>query len=672
MISFGHPARRAFAGWRLVAAILLSASGVRLHAQVDGSLLWPAGFSTGGYVESSPAVGPDGTIYIGVRYDKNGAYQGRVIAINPGGSTKWQTDPPLTDWVNSSPALSADGSTVYVGCWNGKLYAFEAGTGTKRWELDTHGFISNSSPAVGPDGTIYVGASDAALHAISPGGTELWSHSVSDVVESSPAVAADGTIYFGSQDKNVYALNPDGSEKWHVTTGAEVSSSPAIASTGTIYVGSADGLLYAITPDGSTKWTFPAAGPIAASPVLAPDGTIYFGSYGTSNNYFYAVNPDGTSRWQISAGGKAVFSSAAVRGDGTVIFGGYDRKVYAINPADGTVKWVQLTGDIIESSPAISPKDGSVYIGSFDGKLYAFNGNGSPLSTYSSWPMFRHDAVHAGVRAATSTGGRLVNLSTRAPAGGGANLIAGFVVTGSAPKNFLLRGIGPALAPFGVSGFLGDPTLALYTDGTKINGNDNWGSDGNGAQIDAVRAAVGAFALLSGSKDAAILASFVPGPYTAQVGSADGGTGVALAEVYDGDSSNATTRLINLSTRARAGSGENVLTPGLVIGGGGTLRVLVRAVGPGLTGFGVPGVLAQPTMNVFSGSNLKGSNTGWTSGGLKADLAAAMNAVGAFPLADASADCAMLLTLNNGDYTFQITGVGGTSGEVLVEVYVVP
>ena len=198
------------------------------------------------------------------------------------------------------------------------------------------------------------------------------------------------------------------------------------------------------------------------------------------------------------------------------------------------------------------------------------------------------------------------------------------------------------------------------------------GSDGNGAQIDAVRAAVGAFALLSGSKDAAILASFVPGPYTAQVGSADGGTGVALAEVYDGDSSNATTRLINLSTRARAGSGENVLTPGLVIGGGGTLRVLVRAVGPGLTGFGVPGVLAQPTMNVFSGSNLKGSNTGWTSGGLKADLAAAMNAVGAFPLADASADCAMLLTLNNGDYTFQITGVGGTSGEVLVEVYVVP
>ena len=672
MIFFGHPVRHRSAAWLLVAAVLLAKGGTLLHGQADGSLRWPAGFSTGGLVESSPAIGPDGTIYVGVRSNSTSStYFGSVIAIKPDGSFKWQT-PQLSDWVVSSPAVSTDGSTVYVGCWNGKLYAFNAGTGVQRWEFDTHFSIANSSPAIGPDGTIYVGAGDNALHAISTSGTEIWSHPVGNVVDSSPAVGPDGAIYFGSADNNVYAVNPDNSERWRFPTGAEVFSSPAIGADGTIYIGSDDGLLYAIKSDGTKKWTFPAAGSISASPAIGPDGTIYFGSYGTSNNYFYAVNPDGTAKWQISAGLKAIFSSAAVRADGTIIFGGYDRKVYAINSADGSIKWAQLTGDIILSSPVISPSDGSVYIGSYDGKVYAFNGNGSPGSTYSSWPMFRHDAMHSGLRSAPSTGGRLVNLSTRAPAGAGANLIAGLFVNGSGSKNFLVRGVGPGLAQFQVGGFLSDPKLTLRTGDVILHEDDNWGSGGDAAQIAAVGASVGAFALSPGSKDSAFVTSLVPGPYTVVVGSVDGNAGVALVEAYDAAQSNTATGLINLSTRALAGNGEGVLTPGLVIGGGGTLRVLIRAIGPGLAGFGVPNVLAQPTINVFSGPTLVRTNTGWTSGGLKADLAAAMLAVGALPLADGSADCAMLLTLNSGAYTFQIAGVGGTTGEVLVEVYVVP
>src|SRR5262249_22999292 len=116
-------------------------------------------------------------------------------------------------------------------------------------------------------------------------------------------------------------------------------------------------------------------------------------------------------------------------------------------------------------------------------------------------------------------------------------------------------------------------------------------------------------------------------------------------------------------------TGANILIPGLVIGGSGPLRVLVRAVGPGLTQFGVPGVLQRPSLSVFSGQRSILSNTGWTSEGRKGDLEGAFLYAGAFPLADGSGDSAAVITLNPGAYTIQVSGVGGTTGEVLVEVY---
>jgi hypothetical protein len=266
-------------------------------------------------------------------------------------------------------------------------------------------------------------------------------------------------------------------------------------------------------------------------------------------------------------------------------------------------------------------------------------------------------------------GGQLVNLSTRGLVGGGANLIAGLVITGTAQKTYLLRGIGPALQQFGVTNFLPDPNLQLYADQTRLADNDDWGSDA--ANVQSVSNSVGAFALPDGSKDAALVASLGPRAYTAVIGSVDGSAGVALVEAYDAAVSDPGARFINLSTRGRVGTGSSVLIPGLVIGGG-SLRVLLRAVGPGLTDFGVTGVLAQPVMTAFAGSTFLGSNTGWTSTGVKADLAAAALATGAFALKDGSADCAMLLTLSSGNNTIQVAGVGGTTGEVLVEVYLVP
>ena len=125
---------------------------------------------------------------------------------------------------------------------------------------------------------------------------------------------------------------------------------------------------------------------------------------------------------------------------------------------------------------------------------------------------------------------RLANLSARTQAGTGASLlIAGFTLGGTTSKTVLLRAVGPGLASFGVTGFLADPKLELFSGATLVASNDNW--DGTPALTTAF-AAVGAFALPAASRDGALLVSLAPGGYTAQVSGVANATGVALVEVY--------------------------------------------------------------------------------------------------------------------------------------------
>jgi hypothetical protein len=129
---------------------------------------------------------------------------------------------------------------------------------------------------------------------------------------------------------------------------------------------------------------------------------------------------------------------------------------------------------------------------------------------------------------------RLINVSARSQVNTGADiLIAGFAIGGSTAKTVLIRAAGPALAGYGVSGFLIDPKLQLYAIGntTPLAVNDDWGGD---PHIYTAAASVGAFPFTNGaSKDSAILITLPPGNYSAQVSGADGGTGVGLVEVYE-------------------------------------------------------------------------------------------------------------------------------------------
>jgi len=230
---------------------------------------------------------------------------------------------------------------------------------------------SYSSPAIGPDGTIYVGSADSAIYAINADGTLRWRYLTQGPVRSSPAIAADGTVYVGSTAA-MYALDPNGIVKWRPQISGTVRSSPAIGSDGTVYVGTTGNFLYAINPDGTVKWSFVTNGDVTSSPTIAADGTIYFGSF---DNYFYALNPDGTLKWRNDIRANTNYASAAVGSDGTVYCGSDENKFslsfYAYNP-DGSQRWARSTDGDIRSSPAIAA-DGSIYVGSADNSLYALN-----------------------------------------------------------------------------------------------------------------------------------------------------------------------------------------------------------------------------------------------------------------------------------------------------------
>jgi len=300
--------------------------------------------------------------------------------------------------------------------------------------------------------------------------------------------------------------------------------------------------------------------------------------------------------------------------------------------------------------------------GTFLVTVTAANGSGTTTSTLT-------------ISIAQALFSRISNFSARAISGTGSDtLIVGFVVSGNG-KNLLVRGIGPTLATFGVPGPLQDPMLTLDGSGGVVGTNSAWQTSSSGqaqgALVTAADTQVGAFALPSGSADAALMATVNQGAYTASILSPNGSSGVALVEIYDADvTPNPASRLVNVSARTNVAPGQSTFIGGLVIKGTTPEMVLIRGDGPSLSSFGVIGALSDPQISIFSGSTQIASNAGWGTG---TDTAAQINAAdaqaGAFPLVAGSKDSALLMTLQPGAYTIVVTSVSNGSGVALVEVY---
>ena len=267
---------------------------------------------------------------------------------------------------------------------------------------------------------------------------------------------------------------------------------------------------------------------------------------------------------------------------------------------------------------------------------------------------------------------RLINLSIlteiSAP---GDDFTLGYVVGGpgtSGPKPLVIRAAGPSLGALGVPGTLADPKLELFTT-LKTDENDNWGGS---LQLTAALAAVGAFPYTGpASRDAAIASNITTRDNSVKISAANTGTGTVIAEIYDATPPSAytttTPRLLNVSVRKHLGSG---VTMGFTVGGSGSKTILIRAVGPTLGAFGVPGTVDDPQLALFNGASAKiGENDNW---GGTAALTAAYGQVGAFGLPPASKDAALLATLAPGGYSVQVSGTANTTGVALVEVYEVP
>jgi outer membrane protein assembly factor BamB len=325
-------------------------------------------------ISAPPALGRDGTVYVG-------SIDRKLYALDSHGSNLWQfavtdSQPNGAPGIVSSPSVGGKGQ-IYFAARDNYLYALEP-TGTTVWARTVNGGF-DASTALGNDERSEPGLSDGIIYAFTLTGG--W-------FESSPALGADGTVYVGAEDHRLYANTADGASLWGFTTSGPIDSSPAIGSDGTIYVGSSDGRLYAIAPNGTSKWSFATGGPIESSPAVGSDGTIFFGS---GDKKLYAVNPDGTQKWAFAAD-VPIGSSPAIGSDGAVYFGPVSGKVFALNP-DGSVRWVFETGvGVFSASPALS-LDGVLYVAGAS-KLYALKVE-SGLA-HSSWPMFRHDPRHTG------------------------------------------------------------------------------------------------------------------------------------------------------------------------------------------------------------------------------------------------------------------------------------
>jgi hypothetical protein len=233
-------------------------------------------------------------------------------------------------------------------------------------------------------------------------------------------------------------------------------------------------------------------------------------------------------------------------------------------------------------------------------------------------------------------------------------MIAGFIIQGSSPKQVIIRGLGPSLTQLGVVGALQDPTLDLRdAKGNQIAYDDDY-QDNQAAAIEATDLAP------TDDRESAIVATLAPGSYTAILRGK--GNGVGEVEVYDLDSTSA-THLVNISTRTFVGPDDNTaLIGGFIIDGQVGQQVLIRAIGPSLGDQGVTGALADPTLDLYRGSQLILSNDNW-----KTSDEDAIEATGIAPTNDK--ESAILVTLDPGSYTAVVRGKNNATGVGLVEVY---
>jgi outer membrane protein assembly factor BamB len=247
----------------------------------DGTLKWK--YATEGDIDSSPVIGNDGTIYV-LSDDQH------IYALYNNGTLKWKYR--IHVYSNTSPAIGRDGIIFVCSYWN--LYAFYP-NGTLKWDFKPSSSFGGSvsllsSPSIADTGIIYVCTSslNPRLLAIFPNGKLIWSYKLEESTWTTPAIGNDGTIYIGTPNGYVYAFHNNRSLRWKIKipNAKEIYFNDiVIGGDGTLYFGSGNNKVYGLNPDGTIKWEYKTGHYISASPSIGSDGTVYIGSW---DGFLYA------------------------------------------------------------------------------------------------------------------------------------------------------------------------------------------------------------------------------------------------------------------------------------------------------------------------------------------------------------------------------------------------
>lgn len=423
------------------------------------------------------------------------------------------------------------------------------------------------------------------------------------------------------------AIAPDGTfdgDAWSFTNAATATLPTAVHLTGSI---APDGSLSGALVGDNTRFS-------ATRSAYEADGFYSASIPGTADGAIYAIGDAGTTIVSVATVNGAVFGGSTTDGaNGQVtVFAQDSAMALRVDRAQGSI------------GPLVQTPDSTV-----------------------QWSGLRQDVASTD---------RFADISTRCRVRGDTDtLIAGFVIGGDSPRTVLIRAVGPTLATFGIGNPLAKPRLTLYHETAPIVVAEDW-REWSQAVTD-VATAIGAFPLVAGSSDAAVVATLAPGNYSAIVSGRTPESGVALVEVYDGGQTEGAVepRLVNLSSRGQVGTADDTVVAGFVIRGNTSKRVLIRGIGPTLASFGIPNALADPVLTLRTGPTLIAKNDDWdttTGDTTAAGLRAAAKQVGAFDVPDGSKDAALLINLRPGSYTAELAGKLGATGVALVEVYDAP
>jgi len=515
------------------------------------------------------------------------------------------------------------------------------------------------------------------------------SNSGNDSVGPTRGFADGGTFIFTCTSQGVFRSADNGATWSQKSSGlTDLRTSGIIYTQGSVIVVTPSGVFR--SADQGDTWQTAGLDQKDVRCVAAIQGVIVAGTNG--DGIYRSVDLGKT--WVAANTGLSSLNFRAIETRDTTLFaaGGVGSGVF--RSTDQGLSWTLLAGGLPSSSYRGFASNSQVIVaGSFGAGVFYSTNNGDTWTAINQGlpdlTIFDLELNDAYITVATNTQGvfrfalsnlnlaplpvepptgtaRLTNISLRASAGtGDTTLIAGFVVSGTAGKRVLVRGVGPGLAAFELSGLLPDPRVTVFDSaGRSVASNDDYD---NLLTPSGLVAGVGAFPLTNRS-DAALVVTLAPGSYTTQIADAANRTGVALIEVYEADDT--ASRISNLSGRTFVGTGANVAICGIAVQGDKPRQFLIRGIGPALTGFGVSGVLVDPLLTLTSAAGATvATNNDWESAGNAANLSAAAAKLGAFALTRGSKDSAVLISLAPGNYTGLIAGADGTTGIALLEVY---